>query len=404
VFFVDGQLASGSRDKSVRLWNVCTGAETRRLLGYGQEVLSLGQLPNGMLAAGTSDGWVQLWDVATGDLTCSLNAGGPVHSLCGLPDGRLAAGSEDRTIIIWETRTGFSTEPDRIEGHTERVNALCLTSDGRLASSSDDRTIRVWDVAAAATPNRRDRTNEPISALLHLPGGPIVSHSLDHVVRLWDNESGAEIACLEDNLGRAYGRRSPRDFLEPWCGGGICLVSAERFAVSSRLGFQLWDVIPGGKRARFTAQIHTDNYLGGDLCLLSDGRLAAAGYYDRSITLWDLASRRQTGSLRGHGSVVSAMCALSEGRLASGSWDGTVRVWEPTFGTEISRLGELVNDLEYGLPGPARVSALCQLSDRRLASFTGDGTIHVWNLATCVPRPFASRVSWTPDLGPLAKV
>jgi len=106
------------------------------------------------------------------------------------------------------------------------------------------------------------------------------------------------------------------------------------------------------------------------LAALPDGRLAS-GSEDCMIRLWDLT---RTGSepqvLEGHGSYVNALAVLRDGRLASGSDDSTIRLWDLT-----SRTGTQVLEGQGGT-----VKALAVLSDGRLASGSADGTICLWNL------------------------
>jgi putative hemolysin len=80
----------------------------------------------------------------------------------------------------------------------------------------------------------------------------------------------------------------------------------------------------------------------------------------------------ETAHLEGHSGLVSALCVLPDGRLASGSWDYTIRLWDTTAGAETARLeGQ-----------SSWVTALCVLPDGRLASGSGDNT---------APRPPASK-------------
>ena len=80
---------------------------------------------------------------------------------------------------------------------------------------------------------------------------------------------------------------------------------------------------PGAETARLEG--HTDWVQA--LCLLPDGRLAS-GSKDNTIRLWDVATGAETARLEGHTNGVQALCLLPDGRLASGSWDNTIRLWD----------------------------------------------------------------------------
>ena len=73
---------SGSRDQTIQLWDVATGALLQTLEGHTDSVTSVAFSPNGkQVVSGSDDQTVRLWDTATGALLQTLE--GHTH-ICGL--------------------------------------------------------------------------------------------------------------------------------------------------------------------------------------------------------------------------------------------------------------------------------------------------------------------------------
>ena len=146
AFSPDGHwLASGSYDRTVRLWEVPSGRLFCTLHGHTDVVYSVAFSPDGRwLASGSYDRTVRLWEVPSGRLVSTFQGQARVLSVAFSPDGWLASGSLDHTVRLWEVPTGnlIST----LRGHTGHVNSVVFSPDGRvLLSSSGDGTIRFWE-------------------------------------------------------------------------------------------------------------------------------------------------------------------------------------------------------------------------------------------------------------------
>ena len=103
------------------------GVEEAVLEGHTGGVRSLAALPNGLLASGSTDKTVRVWDVGARACVAVLEGhGGRACALAVLPDGRLASGSEcnnDPLIRVWALTAPGSPE----DAAAAAVAARCVT-------------------------------------------------------------------------------------------------------------------------------------------------------------------------------------------------------------------------------------------------------------------------------------
>ena len=144
----DGRHAlSGSRDETLKLWDVSTGACLRTFEGHTNRVTSVFLSADGRHAlSGSYDKTLKLWDVSTG--TCLRTFEGHTNLVTSVflsADGRHAlSGSYDKTLKLWDVSTGACLRT--FEGHTDMVT-VSLSADGRHAlSGSWDNTLKFWEM------------------------------------------------------------------------------------------------------------------------------------------------------------------------------------------------------------------------------------------------------------------
>jgi WD40 repeat protein len=159
-------LVSGSEDKTLRLWDTDTGKCLNILQGHTNAILSVAASPQGnvfansniiwcvayspsgnLLASGSKDSSVKLWDMPTGECLKTLEGHRSwVWCIAFSPDGTtLASGGNDQVVRLWDVATGQLL--NALEGHSDCIRSIAFSRDGKtLATSSDDETIKLWDV------------------------------------------------------------------------------------------------------------------------------------------------------------------------------------------------------------------------------------------------------------------
>ncbi|KAL6354150.1 hypothetical protein LRP88_12484 [Fusarium phalaenopsidis] len=361
VFSADGQrLASGSYDRTVKIWDAATGAYVQTLEGHGDEVSSVVFSADGQcLASGSYDNTVKIWDVAIGACVQTLEGhGGWVRSVVFSADGqRLASGSDDRTVKIWDAATGACVRT--LEGHGDNVSSVVFSADGQwLASGSDDRTVKIWDAAIGVCVQTLEGHGDEVSSVVFSADGQrLASGSYDNTVKIWDVAIGACVQTLEGHGG--------------WVNSVVFLGDSQRLASGSYdRTVKIWDAATG-------VCVQTLEGHGGwvnSVVFLGDGQRLASGSDDRTVKIWDAATGAYLQTLEGHGGWVSSVVFSADGqRLASGSSDRTVKIWDAATGACVRTLeghGDDVSSVVFSADG------------QRLASSSDDNIVKIWDVAT----------------------
>ncbi|NWF60051.1 MAG: WD40 repeat domain-containing protein [Fischerella sp.] len=150
----DGQILVTGSYRKIKVWQVCqqpggkpTHAELlHTLTGHAHIVRSLAMSVDGKIfVSGSRDKTIKIWQLETGELLHTLKGHRDgVYAIALSPDGQtVASGSADKTIKLWHLQTGELLAT--FTGHTHTVTAVAFTASGEiLVSGSLDKTIKIW--------------------------------------------------------------------------------------------------------------------------------------------------------------------------------------------------------------------------------------------------------------------
>ncbi|KAJ7191535.1 WD40 repeat-like protein [Mycena pura] len=369
AFSPDGRrIASGSDDRTVRIWDSETGiALLAPLNGHADGILSVAFSPDGKrVVSGSSDCTVRIWDSESG---AAIGAAMKSHtdavvSVAFFPNGRqILSGSIDKTARIWDPEAG-ALRSVPLTGHTKDVRSVALSPDGRrFVSGSDDHTVRIWDSeTGAALGAALNGHTDTVWAVAFSPDGRrIASGSFDRTVRIWDSETGTALGVPLN--GHGFGVRSVAFSYD-----GKRIVSG-----SDDYTVRIWDSETG---AALGAPMDGHRFGVCSVAFSPDGTRIVSGSGDHTVRIWDPETDTALSApLNGHTSIVFSVAFSPDGRqIITGAGDSTVRIWDSETG---AALGGPLN----GHTGNIRSVAFFP-GGKRIVSGSYNGTMRIWDSET----------------------
>ena len=329
VFSPDGtRLATAGDDQTARVWDAATGQELLTLVGHSNLVVSVAFSPDGKrLASASGDTTVIVWDLASGvNLLTLTDHTDLVLSVAFSPDGtRLAGGSFDGTIIVWDASTGENllSIPGVVFAFSPDGNRLVADAMGIYA--------KIWDAVTGEELLTLQGHRNNISFVAFSPDGKnVVTTSLDQTAITWDAGTGQSLITLSGHTGIVGGAAFSPD--------GMHLATASNDGTA-----RVWSL---GARQELWTISHPEGITSW-FALNPDGtQLAMLGDLEHQPEVWSLTMEialageieppQQLFTLNGHTAYVRGFAFSPDGsRIATGSVDGTAKMWDASTGQEL---------------------------------------------------------------------
>lgn len=264
VRFLSSVVVTGSRDRTIRIWDLPTGRCKHVLRGHEGWVHAVAADEN-RIVSGSGDATIRMWDLSSAACLAVMHGHrGGVSSLQ-IDHSSLLTGSLDSTIKWWDKHTGQCIST--LSGHTKYVKTLHFI-DYTLASGGGDCCVRVWDLRSTGCERLVSGHDGGVSCVkVDLARHQLVSGGRDGKLKVWDLRMDND--CIhEENVGQPI----------------------------STLSFE-------GDTVLFAAE-------------------------KRPISMWSLLSKQIVREFSGHVGNISHVCYCAESDImVSASRDGTAKVW-----------------------------------------------------------------------------
>ena len=365
TFSHDGQkLISGGNDELIRFWDIPTGQQVLTIAGHAGYVSEVMFSPHGeLLASYGGDNMVHLWNAHIGEYIRTLKGNQDyISAISFSADSKMfAIGERGGKIRIWDTDTGNLLNTIAATTNDDWVNTVLFSPTENILVSNNlrDDVIQFWDVTKA---ERLQSIQSPQDSTCHVVFSPdgktlATTDSDDGPIRFWDVAKGSQLRAIDGyaEIFRCMTYSPVEDVLAVLCG----------FA---RL--HLWDT----KTFKLMKNIYIHPHIVTCCAFAPDGiRLACGDDRNNCVYILNTETGEKEQVFEGDLNDMTSVAFSVDGKtLAGGDEHGNVYLWDVTSGKNTKILESKSQDIRN----------LVFLPDGQLLVGSAGGEIRFWDLTT----------------------
>ncbi|HEX9736169.1 MAG TPA: WD40 repeat domain-containing protein, partial [Thermoanaerobaculia bacterium] len=409
----DGRFATFAADGLVRLWQPEDDTPLLTLHGgHSGPVAAAVLLPGDRLATGAADGSVRIWDLGTGEEMHRLKAHNAPATVLAFGEGPyLATAGEDATVRLWNHKSLELVA--ELHGHDLAVTAVEFDPAGNVVSASLDRTVRRWSSRSGKQMDRFDHPAVVTGMAIPVPDETVWAHAGEPLPLVTACADGTLRALVPWSA--AWRRESVLDAHRLPCRGCAIDPAASTLVSWSDDGsIALWDLktaellfrlaepepprrpliardrswIAFGPQGGFEAHLDREELreLRGPVnaaemnVVVDRTESRVAFWYEEAGTARDriLALHPPEGGVRrlptSHTRRIGGCAAISDDRVLTWSWDGTLQIH--------SLQGSALASVLRGHRGPILECRVSRGERPRALSASTDASVRLWDLET----------------------
>ena len=383
TFSTDGALlASGSYDKTIKLWDMQTGGIVRTFSGHSDRVYSVCiSADSAMIASGSDDKTICLWNIQTGECCYIISQPEEVHHVNFLPmssqhlisisfkhvqqwniyghqigpehtgshiafslDGTQFALSNVSVVTVYNTE--FRGIIAKFHVDSGVAHHCCFSPDGRLIAANVGSTIHVWDITNSdhCLIDTFFGHSDQISAIAFSSPSSLISASWDKSVKFWQIGTSLADQIEADSTSVTYHLAHAKS---------VTLQAVEGIIITSDSDgvVRIWDIFTGYCLRSCQTQLQ-DSYQR-DARLISN-RLIIVWYEGGKICIWDAEKQELLSEVVGFQSYIHDIKISGDGSKVLSLDKYFIKVWSIWTGQNLGRvtLGGSIYKSSLNVEGP----------------------------------------------------